>query len=217
MVQKRFPKVSDTAQERREHIIESATQLIASHGLQGVSMRAVADRAGCSRGLVEHYFSNKAALLSAANHWANETYLKRVAQAVGSLTGLAALEVRLGNLLPYTQAELDEWRVRLVFWRQASTDTAPEQEYNLAFHPVYREILADMLYAQRQGEIPVSVPILETSELVLFFVIGLGTTCLRTSQLREKRPLDRRVEMLIGLLKSGSVSALQVGDPNVEY
>ena len=217
MVQKRFPKVSDTAQERREPVPQSATKLSASHGLPGVSMRAVADRAGCSRGLVEHYFSNKAALISAANRWANEAYLTRVARAVGSLTGLAALEVRLGNLLPYTQAELDEWRVRLVFWRQASTDTAPEQEYNLAFHPVYREILADMLYAQRQGEIPVSVPILETSELVLFFVIGLGTTCLRTSQLREKRPLDRRVAMLLGLLRSGNVSALQVGDPNVEY
>lgn len=217
MIQKRFPKVSDTAQERRDHIIESATQLIASDGLEGVSVRAVADRAGCSRGLVEHYFSNKAALLSAANRWANEAYLKRVAQAVGSLKGLAALEVRLGNLLPYTQAELDEWRVRLVFWRQTSTDTEPEQEYNRAFHPVYREILADMLYAQDQGEIPASVPLLETSELMLFFVIGLGTTCLRTPQLREKRPLNRRVEMILGLLKSGNVSALQVGDPNVEY
>ena len=71
--------------------------------------------------------------------------------------------------------------------------------------------------AQRQGEIPVSVPILETSELVLFFVIGLGTTCLRTPKLREKRPLDRRVEMILGLLKSGNVTALQVGDPTVEY
>ncbi len=115
MARTRFPKVSDTTHERRAHILAATAALIAREGLQGISVRTVADRAGCSRGLVEHYFRNKAELLLAANRSVNEAYLERVAGAVGDLAGLAALEVRLRKLLPYTQAILDEWRVRLVF------------------------------------------------------------------------------------------------------
>ena len=76
-------------------------------------------------GLVEHYFRNKTELLLAANRSVNETYLERVAGAVGDLAGLAALEVRLRKLLPYTQTVLDEWRVRLVFWHPPGPEPVP--------------------------------------------------------------------------------------------
>ena len=217
MARTRFPKVSDTAQERRAHIIEATAGLIAKEGLEGISVRAVADRAGCSRGLVEHYFRSKAELLLAANRWVNEAYLERVAGAVGDLKGLAALEARLRNLLPYSQTVLDEWRVRLEFWRQSSSNPILVKDNNESFHAAYNEILADMRYAQEHHEIPDSVPLIVTSELVLLFVIGIATACMGTEQLRQQRPLDRRVEMMIGLLKTGHVSALQVGDPETEF
>lgn len=220
MARTRFPKVSDTTHERRAHILAATAALIAREGLQGISVRAVADRAGCSRGLVEHYFRNKTELLLAANRSVNETYLERVAGAVGDLTGLAALEVRLRSLLPYTQTVLDEWRVRLVFWHQAGqehTDPVLTKNNNESFYAAYNEILADVRYAQEHGEIPDTVPLIVTSELVLLLVMGIATACLGNAQLRQQRPLDRRVEMIIGLLKSGHVSALQVGDPETEY
>lgn len=217
MDRRRFPKVSDTARDRRAHILEATAELIARGGLASISVRVVADRAGCSRGLVEHYFRSKAELLLAANRWVNETYLERVARAVGDLRGLAALEARLRNLLPYSESVMDEWRVRLVFWRQAGSDPEVARGAHDSFKAAYNEILADMRHAQEHGEIPGSVPLIVTSELVLFFVIGIATACLSTARLREQRPLDRRVEMIIGLLKSGHVSALEVGDPETEF
>lgn len=217
MTRNRFPKVSDTAQERRAHILAATAALIANEGLESISVRTVAGRAGCSRGLVEHYFRSKAELLRAANRSVNEVYLQRVATAVGDLKGLAALEARLQHLLPFTQTVLDEWRVRLVFWRQAGTDPDVAKDSNDSFYAAYSEILTDMRHAQEHGEIPASVPLIVTSELVLLFVIGIATACISNEQLRQKRPLDRRVEMIIGLLKTGHVSALQVGDPEKEF
>jgi AcrR family transcriptional regulator len=217
MTTRPFPKVADTAEERRAHIVEAAVQLIAQRGLAGVSVRTVADRAGCSRGLVEHYFRSKADLIMAANRRVNEAYLERLAAAMGSLNGLAALEAQLRNLLPFTTESLDEWRVRTVFFRQGSTEPLIAKDNNESFHAVYNEILGAMRHAQQHGEIPAWVPVLETSEMVLFFVIGVATVCLTSAQLREKRPLDRRVEMLIALLKTGNVIGLQVGDPEIEY
>ena len=218
MQRARFPKVADSAHERRTHIIETTAALIAREGLAGISVRVVAEHAGCSRGLVEHYFRSKAELLEAANRWVNETYLARVAGAVGALGGLAALEARLRHLLPYTGQVLDEWRVRLEFWRQTGTNySALADNNNEAFYAAYAQILADMRHARAHGEIPESVPVIEASELVLLLVIGIATACVGNELLRQPRPLDRRVEMILGMLKTGALGALRVGDPEIEY
>ncbi len=217
MTRTRFPKVADTAHERRTHIIEATAALMAREGLAGISVRSVAEHAGCSRGLVEHYFKSKAELLGAADRWVNESYLARVENAVGDLHGLAALDARLRNLLPYTEAVLDEWRVRLEFWRQAGANSTAALHNSESFYAAYEQILADMRHAQAHGEIPGSVPLIESSELMLFFVIGIATACISTERLRQQRPLDRRIEMILGMLKNDTLGALRVGDPEVEF
>lgn len=217
MTGRRFPKVADSTEDRRRHIIHTATRLIAQRGLEGVSIRVVAEAAGCSRGLVEHYFRNKAELISAANQQVNETYLERIADKVGELQGMAALEAQLHNLLPYTEDVLDEWRVRTVFFRRSGLDPQTATHTNESFRHVYEEILAAMRQARAGGEIDASVPVQEASELILFVVIGIATACLLDETLRQRRPLDRRVAMMLGMLRSGSLAALQVGDARVEY
>lgn len=217
MAYQHFPRVADTANERRAHIIESTATLIARGGLAGISVRSVAQQAGCSRGLVEHYFKSKAELLDAADRWVNENYLARVASELGDLNGLTALETRLRKLLPYTDTVLNEWRVRLEFWRDQSMDPTPERHKNESFYAAYEQMLTDMGEAQANSEIPASVPVIEASELILFFVIGIATACIRNERLRQQRPLDRRVEMIIGMLKTGTLDALRVGDPKIEF
>lgn len=212
-----FPKVSDSIQERREHIIQAATHIIAQEGLAALSVRTVAERANCSRGLVVHYFGNKKALLVASNDWTNETYLQRVNTAVGDRKGLAALELRLRNLLPYTEAILDEWTVRIAFWHQGRTIPSLEQSNNLSFYAIYKEILADMRMAQANGEIAATIPVQVTSEMLLFVVIGICTSCLSNARLRQQAPLDRRMAMMMGFLATGDVAALEVGDPAKDY
>ncbi len=217
MSEKSFPKVSGTINERQTFITEAAIRVIASKGFAGLTVRAVAAEAGCSRGLVEHYFRNKAALISAAHDWANETYLQRVATAVGDLTGLVALQVRLEELLPYSERTLDEWRVRVALWQQEANDAALQPSNRRSFYGVYDEILEDMRCGQAMDEISATVPIEVTSELILMFIVGIATLCLTDTRLRQRKSLDRRVQMILGMLKTGNLSALQVGDPKVDY
>lgn len=212
-----FPKVSETTQQRREHIILAATQVIAEEGLVGLSVRTVAKKAGCSRGLVEHYFRNKTSLLVASKEWADERYLQRVEIAVGTQSGLSALEIRLRCLLPYDDTTLDEWKVRVAFWHQRMTLPTLAKSSSQSFLAVYNAILTDMKEAQEKGEIAAALPLRVSSELLLFTVIGLCTTCLNDPQLRTKKPLDRRIAMFLGFLKTGNVADLEVGDPETEY
>lgn len=195
---------------RREQIVKAATDIIATQGLTALSIRTVATRAECSRGLVEHYFRGKTALLVAAKDWANNAYLDRVSHVVGTLSGLSALEVRLRNLLPYDAVMLDEWKVRVAFWHQGTTTPIVEDRNNQSFFTIYSAILGDIRHAQTTNEIAKNIPLDATSEMLLFMIMGLSTCCINDANLRKADSLDRRVKMIIGLLKTGDLTALGV-------
>ncbi len=165
----------------------------------------------------KHSIRNKAGLIGAAHDWANKTYLQRVATVVGDFSGLAASEVSLKELLPYSKRTLDEWRVRVALWRQGTNNPIRESSNSHSFYRVYDEILEDMRHAEAANEISGTVPIQETAEMILIFIVGIATLCLNDAQLRQRQLLDRRVKMILGLLESGDLSALQVGDPDVDY
>lgn len=212
-----FPRAAEGGDERRAHIESAVVGVIARAGIERLTVRAVAEAAGCSKGLVEHYFGNKASLVAAAAEWANRTYLARVHRAVGDHRGLVALEIRLRQLLPYREEILHEWKARLAFWQQSSHDARVADSSRSAFQDVYDQLLDDVQVASDQGEIPGSVPIQETAEMVLVMLVGWSTLCINNPRLREQAPLDRRVSMLLNLLRSAELTGLIVGDPDVDY
>lgn len=212
-----FPKVSDSTTARQAHILAATTRIIARKGFAGLTMRAVAEEAGCSRGLVEHYFSNKASLVAGANDWANTTYLDRVASSVGGSRGLAALEIRLRELLPYDERTLDEWRVRVAFWQETRSHPHLQGDTQESLYAVYEQMFSDMRHAQQCGEMADMVPVQVTSEMVFIMIVGMATICLNDARLRQHEALNRRVAMIMGMLKSGDLSALQVGNPEEDY
>lgn len=186
-----------------------AAKIIASDGLEALTMRSIANRAGCSRGLVEHYFKNKAALVSAADAWANSAAISRAGKAIANKQGLDALEIRLRQILPFTKTILDEWRIRVVFWRRASMEEMAAAGETPHFEPVFAAIYQDIRKAQELGEVPAELNAETVAEFVLFVVIGISSSCLGSKRLRQKRSLEERVQMILSMLRSGNLAALQ--------
>lgn len=58
----------DVTEVATERILDAAEELYAEHGLNGISMEAVADAAGCSRATLYRYFDNRQALQFAFAH-----------------------------------------------------------------------------------------------------------------------------------------------------
>jgi AcrR family transcriptional regulator len=50
----------------RQHVLETVYDLISEHGIEGLSMRQVADAAGLSTGTINYHFGNKQSLVIAA-------------------------------------------------------------------------------------------------------------------------------------------------------
>lgn len=101
-------------ERRREQLITAALDLMAEGGPKAATVRAIADRAGITPGLIRHYFSSKDDLTRAAYRYSMERMTAQGAAAADAVAGddpLAALAALVRSSLrpPVMEGE----RVRL--------------------------------------------------------------------------------------------------------
>jgi AcrR family transcriptional regulator len=115
------PKIVDHEQRRRE-LAEAVWRVIRRNGVDGASVRTVAQEAGWSAGALRHYFRTQSDLLD----FAIELAAERIRQRVGTLE-LAddprrAVEQLLSQLLPLDDERRAENEVWLAFTARALID-----------------------------------------------------------------------------------------------
>lgn len=133
-----MPRHADPA-ERRAQVVEAAFRVLARDGLAGFSMRNVADEAGCTIGLVNHWFASKAEMVEAAldaTAKASVGRANRIDAAAGDPFRRALLEY-----LPLDEVRRDEMRVRIAFWSLCLSEPALAARYR-NFHAETRRSIA---------------------------------------------------------------------------
>lgn len=172
-----MPKIVDHDARRRE-ISAIAAKLIAAGGLEAATFREVAVSSGYSKGVIEHYFGNKDALIGAALDWANHNYVQRVAASTKNLSGLQALRNRMEAILPLNKKVRDEWKVRMVFWSEAAINTTMRTGQSKRFELAVQMYRADLERAAALGEIPRQSNCEAQAERLFMGVIGACTLSL---------------------------------------
>lgn len=118
-----MPKVVDHV-ERRHQIAEAACAVVAREGLEGATVREIARAAGCSTGVLAHYFADKPALLGLALTTAGDRTAERMRSHLEVEPAFEALRAVAQEALPLDERRREEWHVWLAFWGQASADAA---------------------------------------------------------------------------------------------
>ncbi|GAA2775576.1 TetR/AcrR family transcriptional regulator [Mycolicibacterium pallens] len=97
--------------EARQRVLQAATSLVAAHGSRAVSLAAIGEAAGYSRGIVHHHFGSKAQLLEELIK-----YTQAFDVPADSATGLSRLTDFVGAYLggmrdrsPRSEAFLKMW------------------------------------------------------------------------------------------------------------
>jgi TetR/AcrR family transcriptional repressor of bet genes len=122
-----MPKVVDHA-ARRAELVDAAWHVIAAEGLEAATVRRIAQAAGCTTGLVTHYFDTKDDMLVAALREVHRRAGQRMIRHVGGADIAAVLLEVVLDALPMDQDRQLEWRVWLAFWGRAATDERLRQE-----------------------------------------------------------------------------------------
>ncbi|MEH6592707.1 MAG: TetR family transcriptional regulator C-terminal domain-containing protein [Halioglobus sp.] len=114
-----MPKVVDHDLQKA-NFARAAMRLIAKHGLEGVTMRAVAAEAGLSYGSLFHYFCSKDELLMHAVRHSTSLQSQRVNDYVSQHSGLKALEHLLCDDVIMNESSRDAWMVWMTFLYKAA-------------------------------------------------------------------------------------------------
>ncbi|XQW83896.1 TetR/AcrR family transcriptional regulator [Thalassotalea piscium] len=78
------------AQETKSKILEAALTEFANAGFDGVSTRAIANKAGVNHTLISHHFGSKDALWKATAEWVFDAYTKQFFERRVALNGVEA-------------------------------------------------------------------------------------------------------------------------------
>ena len=97
---------------RREQICRAAAQVISEQGFAGTTMRMVAEEAGVSTGMLNHYFANRMDMLEETLLFVSMRQQARESAAIEGLEpGEARLRALVRSALPTTQESMEAWRV----------------------------------------------------------------------------------------------------------
>jgi AcrR family transcriptional regulator len=83
-----MPKIVDW-DARRDEILSATWRVIARDGIARATIRAIAREADCSRGILAHYFDDKADILGSALLLSHRRVVARMEARAAGLTGLA--------------------------------------------------------------------------------------------------------------------------------
>jgi AcrR family transcriptional regulator len=129
-----MPKQRDV-RAQRELLSNATWQVLAEDGLPGLTLRAVAERAGCTTGLVMHTFPTKKALLLHARDLLYErTAVRADAAEAASADAAGALTAVLGQAVDLPHGHHEESRVWVGFLAAALADGDLADRHRAANH-----------------------------------------------------------------------------------
>ena len=121
-----MPKIVDW-DARRDEILSATWRVIARDGIARATIRAIAREAGCSRGILAHYFDDKADILGSALVMSHRRVVARMEARAAGLTGLGALRVIMLEALPLDSERDLEAQIEISFWGRALGNPALRQ------------------------------------------------------------------------------------------
>lgn len=151
--------------ERRRQVSAIAEDLVAEAGIEGVTVRDVANKAGCSTAIVSHYFKNKRELILFTFHELSVRVFQQF-EAQGDL------QTALEALLPLDAYRARNTKVWLAFWGRAIADEELQQEQVTGARIVHKALMARLRGMQKQGEIAAGVDSDAEARRLLATVVG---------------------------------------------
>jgi AcrR family transcriptional regulator len=176
---------------RRRDVSEAVWRVLAAHGFDGLTLRAVAAEMGATTGLLTHYFPNKKALIGHALEVAAER-TRAMDRRTPEEPGLTALRAALLHVLPTTPESVvlnrvwvSSWDVSLGDPDLGARETVRYEDWRSRLRPHVRD-------AVERGELPPD-DIDGTVATVAAFTHGLVVQALFDP---DRFPPDRLIELL---------------------
>jgi AcrR family transcriptional regulator len=186
-----MPRLADK-RERREQVVEAAFRVIARDGLAGTSMRSVAKEAGCTIGLINHWFASRDDLIEATFDRAIEVELERAAAIASDPTSYIEAA---RQFLPVDARRRDEAKIWIAFYAMVVCGTEHEDRRSARCRAV-RKVMVEGLRSFRP--LPACHDIVDR---IFVLVDGIAINALldpkRWTRIRQRAVLREGIEDIL--------------------
>lgn len=193
-----MPKIVDW-EEKRDEILSATWRVIAREGIAKATIREIAREANCSRGILAHYFDDKADILGSALVLSHRRVGARMDAAARSLTGLAALRSVMLEALPLDSQRDLEAQIEISFWARALPDTDLRDLQHSEFEKLWSRLHRHLDEARATGEVAEDLDRDFATHQLVALIDGLSAERVLYP---DRVPPDRQVAMLDALLAS---------------
>jgi AcrR family transcriptional regulator len=196
------PTKTPKGEQTRELILNSALDLLADHGYEKTTMRAIAKRAGVSLGNAYHYFSSKEQLIQAFYHRLHEAHLAATRASLEKESTfrarlMAVMKLKISTLEPYHE-------FAGVLFKTAADPHSPLNPFAHDSAPVRRDSikLFEEVVVDTKARIP---PELRKELPYLLWLYHMGVILFwihdsSTKRARTYRLIDQTVDLLDKLI-----------------
>ncbi len=174
-----MPKKVDH-KERREAFLAAAYRTIKKHGIDGVTIRAVAREAGFTTGALVHYVSSKDKLLVQASEFTARAVRKEMEAAEALPDTLEALREVLYLALPSDEDKRGNWNFFLGFWERSIHNPAVRKVTHLRYVEWLKRTERLIAAAQKARRIASDVDIKRAARSIVALIDGIAIQTLRT-------------------------------------
>jgi AcrR family transcriptional regulator len=168
-----MPKIVDW-DARRDEILSATWRVIARDGIARATIRAIAREADCSRGILAHYFDDKADILGSALVMSHRRVVARMDARAAGLSGLGALRVVMLEALPLDDERDLEAQIEISFWGRALGNEALRRLQHSEFDRFVARLRAHLAEAEKLGELRDGVDIDLAAHQLVVLVDGLS-------------------------------------------
>jgi AcrR family transcriptional regulator len=194
-----MPKIVDW-DARRDEILSATWRVIARDGIAGATIRAIAREADCSRGILAHYFDDKADILGSALVMSHRRVAARMEARAAGLTGLDALRVVMLEALPLDEQRDLEAQIEISFWGRALGHPALRTLQHAEFDRFADRLRGYLAEAEKDGELRDGADIALAAHQLLVLIDGLSAERVlypdRVTPDRQQQMLDALLDTL---------------------
>jgi AcrR family transcriptional regulator len=182
-----MPKIIDVHETKRR-IIKATWRVIASEGIQAASFRRVAREAGCTTGLITHYFSDKNELVTYAYRMVMEKMLLDASAALErGGTVLERLIAAIEAIEPIRSGERDFTVVLMNYWAAAAFNEV-FAEHCRGDYKRWRELIGKTISeGVSQGELRPDADVKQIADMLTLIADGLSVGITLTPSIYPKR------------------------------
>lgn len=208
-----MPKIVDW-DARRDEILSATWRVIGRDGIAKATISAIAREADCSRGILAHYFDDKADILGSALMMSHRRVGARMDASAAGHRGLDALRIVMLEALPLDEVRDLEAQIEISFWGRALGNPVLADLQHSEFDRLRTRLRAHLEEAVKLGEIAADVDVdLATHQLVVLIDGVSAQRVLYPGRVPPQRQIDL-LDALLGSLRApeDSAAAVQTGE-----